>query len=59
MSVAKSDLAKDMFRVVDEEGVESCILISPPKAVNRGVCEGKDCTDCKIAITFILARDEY
>lgn len=30
MAIATSDLAKDMFRIVDEKGVATCILITIP-----------------------------
>ena len=59
MAIAASDLAKDMFRIVDEKGVATCILITPRKAVNKGICEGKDCTDCRMGVTYMLSRDDY
>lgn len=59
MAIAASDLAKDMFRIIDEKGVATCILITPRKAVNKGICEGKDCTDCRMGVTYMLSRDDY
>ena len=29
MAIAASDLAKDMFRIIDEKGVATCIVIYP------------------------------
>ena len=59
MAIAASDLAKDMFRIIDEKGVATCILITPRNAVNKGIREGQDCTDCRMCVTYMLSRDDY